>query len=315
MCGCVGHFNRYTKSGAEKPNTPTPANRAQKHKHVTQKLTVVNPILSNSTIVTSPPLSSSWRKFMFEPVNLSFYANSEIDALVSGPGRPIDGTPFLKFVQQAQGPVLELGSGLGRYTIPLAERGIDITGVELSAPSLAYARQKAGKLPIHWVEADVRDFHLNQCFQLIFARGCVFDFMLTRQDQEAMLACVQEHLADNGQFMFDICVRLPSEMINKPEEVPWYSKTHPNGREIYFSGKTWYDYTQQHWIQVGYERWDEPTGELVRPPWELTLRYTMPQDIDTLLHYNGFKVVSAYANDGSEPTAEKLPGIFICEKR
>src|SRR5262245_24830372 len=151
---------------------------------------------------------------MFEPIDLSYFADAALDALVSGPGKPIDGTAFLAFVQQAQGPVLELGCGLGRYTIPLAERGIDITGVELSAPALAYARQQAGELPIHWVEADVRDFHLNQRFRRIFARGCVFDFMLTRHDQEAMLVCVHEHLTDDGQFAFDICERLPSQMVN-----------------------------------------------------------------------------------------------------
>ncbi|MFN2266467.1 MAG: methyltransferase domain-containing protein, partial [Anaerolineales bacterium] len=33
-----------------------------------------------------------------------------------------------------------MGCGIGRYTIPLAERGIDLTAVDLSAPSLAYAR-------------------------------------------------------------------------------------------------------------------------------------------------------------------------------
>ena len=254
---------------------------------------------------------------MFEPINLSFYANSEIDALISGSGRPLDSTPpFLEFIQQAQGPVLELGCGLGRYTIPLAERGIDITGVELSAPSLAYARQKAGKLPIDWVEADVRDFYLNRRFSRIFARGCVFDFMLTREDQEAMLARVREHLADDGQYMFDICDRPLSQMVNQFEEEAWYTMTHPNGRTIYFSGKSWYDYTTQHWIQMGYERWDEPGGELVRPPWKLTLRYTMPQDLEALLHYNGFKIISKYVDhEGTPATAEKPPGVFICEKR
>ncbi|MFN2236986.1 MAG: class I SAM-dependent methyltransferase, partial [Anaerolineales bacterium] len=54
--------------------------------------------------------------------------------------------------------------------------GIDLTAVDLSAPSLAYARQKARDLPICWVEADVRDFHLQQRYDFIFARGGVFDF-------------------------------------------------------------------------------------------------------------------------------------------
>lgn len=153
----------------------------------------------------------------FEPIDLSAYADPFLDALVSGPGRPLDGTIFLEQIQLVQGPVLELGCGIGRYTIPLAERGIDLTAVDLSAPSLAYARRKASHLAIRWVAADIRAFHLNQLYSFVFARCGVFDFMLTRQDQEAMLACVREHLADDSRFMFDVCHLPPSQMVNELE--------------------------------------------------------------------------------------------------
>jgi len=250
---------------------------------------------------------------MFEPIDLSAYADATLDALVSGPGRPLDGTIFFEYIQRAQGPVLELGCGIGRYTIPLAERGIDLTAVELSAPSLAYARQQASGLPIRWVKADIRDFHLNQRYAFIFARGGVFDFMLTRCDQEAMLACVREHLTNDGQFMFDVCHLPLSQMVSEFEEVEWFTLTHPKGRQIYVSGKDIYDYAQQHRTQICYERWDEPTGELVRPPWELKLRYSLPQEIETLLHYNGFKIVSKYAEyDGTPPhSGEATGGLYL----
>jgi SAM-dependent methyltransferase len=191
---------------------------------------------------------------MLEPIDLSAYADPLLDELVSGEPR-IDGTIFFDTIAQAKGPILELGCGYGRVTIPLAERGItDITGLELSAPSLAYARARARDLPIRWVEADVRDFHLDTHYSLIFARGCVFDFMLTRIDQEAMLARVREHMADGGQFMFDTCELHPGRMVNALEEVEWFTLAHPNGREIYVSGTERYDYANQLWIQTCYER-------------------------------------------------------------
>jgi len=253
---------------------------------------------------------------MLKPINLSAYADATLDALVSGPARPIRNTIFLEHIQEAQGPILELGCGIGRYTIPLAERGMKLTALDLSAPSLAYARQKAANLPIRWVEADIRDFHLKQRYAFIFARGGVYDFLLTRPDQEAMLDCVREHLADDGLFMFDVCHRSFNQMVNQLEEVEWFTVTHPNGRQIYVSGKDIYDYTQQTYTQICYERWDSPTGELVRPPWELTLRYSLPQEIETLLHYNGFKIAARYAEyDGSPATAENPPEVFICEKQ
>jgi SAM-dependent methyltransferase len=254
---------------------------------------------------------------VFDSIDLSAYADATIDALVSGPGRPLENTIFLDRIQQAQGQVLEVGCGLGRYTIPLAECGIDITGVELSAPSLAYARQAAGDLPIRWVEADARDFQLETRFPIAFARGCVINFMLTRIDQEAMLARVREHLTPGGIFMFDTCYNRPPRMVDEPDEVAWFDLTHPNGRQIYITGTSRYEHTRQLWIQTCYERWDQPDGELVRPPWTLTLRYVAPLDMEALLHYNGFTVLKCYADwDGSPYTEEDEYGpAFVCQKR
>jgi SAM-dependent methyltransferase len=253
---------------------------------------------------------------MFDPIDLSFFADAVLDELVSGEPR-IDGTILLELARQAQGPVLELGCGYGRITIPLAQRGVqELTGLELSVPSLAYARARTGNLPIRWVEADVRDFHLNRRYAFIFARGDVFNFLLTRTDQEAMLACVREHLADEGQFLFDNMPMRPAQMVDEPADTAWYTLTHPNGRQIYASGRGWFDHIRQWYIQRGHEHWDSAEGELVRPPWQLILRYIMPQDLETLLHYNGFKVVARYSDYDGSPITQEEPGyIYLCEKR
>lgn len=50
------------------------------------------------------------------------------------------------------------------------------------------ARQKAGDLPITWVEADARDY-AGCRFGLIFELVATFQHMLTRADQLAFLAC------------------------------------------------------------------------------------------------------------------------------
>jgi hypothetical protein len=82
------------------------------------------------------------------------------------------------------------------------------------------------------------------------------------------------------------------------------------------SGKDRFDHARQHYIQTCYERWDAPDGDLVRPSWELTLRYLMPLEMEAILHYNGFKIMAQYADwDGSPITQDKPFGIYICEKR
>ncbi|MFN8443532.1 MAG: class I SAM-dependent methyltransferase [Caldilineaceae bacterium] len=253
---------------------------------------------------------------MFDPIDLSFYEDAVLDELVSGEPK-IDDTILLDLARQSQGPILELGCGYGRITIPLAQRGVqNLTGLELSSSSLVYARARAGNLPIRWVEADVRDFHLNRHYAFIFARGDVFNFMLTRLDQEAMLACVHQHLADGGQFLFDNMPIHPTQMVDEPEDRAWYTLTHPNGRQIYVSGRGWFDHIQQWYIQRCHEHWDSADGELVRPPRTITLRYIMPQDLETLLHYNGFKVVARYSDYKGDPISQAEPSyIYLCEKR
>lgn len=54
--------------------------------------------------------------------------------------------------------VLDLACGAGRHAIALAQAGLDVTGLDLSAILLAKARSRAADLglPIHLVEGDMR---------------------------------------------------------------------------------------------------------------------------------------------------------------
>jgi 2-polyprenyl-3-methyl-5-hydroxy-6-metoxy-1,4-benzoquinol methylase len=50
---------------------------------------------------------------------------------------------YLNQAQIASGPVMEIGCGTGRVTIPLAAAGVDITGVDISGSMLEEAKRKA----------------------------------------------------------------------------------------------------------------------------------------------------------------------------
>lgn len=249
----------------------------------------------------------------FEPINLSAYADPVMDELVSGVPK-LENSILIDLANEANGTTLELGCGYGRIAIPLAERGIDIVGVELCGPSIAAARVKGERLPVEWVESDVRTFQLNRKFPFIFARGDVFNFMLTRIDQEAMLARVHEHLADGGKFAFDIFYQFPHKMVDNTEESEWFTMTDTQGRTICFTGIDWYEHDKQLWIQRCWERLGGPTGEPLREPWTLTLRYVMTQELRALLHYNGFHLVESYLGwDGEKATVEGRGNVFLCE--
>lgn len=248
---------------------------------------------------------------MFEPINVSFYADPVLDELISGAPK-LEHSILLDLAAAANGPLLEIGCGYGRITVPLAERGYEVVGLELCGPSLAAARRRGDGLPIQWVEGDTRAFQLGRRFPLIFARGAVFDFMLTRLDQEAMLACVREHLTADGVFVFDILAHRFNEMVNTPESA-WFTFTDHQGRQICAGGTSRFDYARQLWYQQGWYRLNSAEGEPIHNSWALTLRYNLPQDLETLLYYNGFAVSARYTDWwGTAPTAEEGASLFVC---
>ena len=250
---------------------------------------------------------------MLKSINVSAFADPELDELVSGVPN-LENSILLDLCAKAAGPILEIGSGYGRITIPLAERGFELVGVELCGPSVVAARQKGSHLPIEWVEGDARSFQLGRQFSFIFARGDVFDFMLTRPDQEAMLARVSEHLAADGIFAFDIGTHEFKHMANE-EDTEWFTLTDPQGRQICAGGATRFDYDRQLWFQHGWYRLGDASGALLSEPWELILRYNFPQAVEAVLHYNGFEVIARYTDwFGAPPSADEGASVFVCRR-
>src|SRR5258705_8241998 len=77
---------------------------------------------------------------------------------------------YVEEARKAGTPALELGCGTGRLTIPIAQSGVEIVGLDLSPSMLAHARTKAeaARLAINFVEGDCRLFDLGRKFALIY---------------------------------------------------------------------------------------------------------------------------------------------------
>jgi SAM-dependent methyltransferase len=247
--------------------------------------------------------------------NLENYIDPVLYDLESDLFEP-EGTILLDLSQQANGPILELGCGTGRITIPLAQRGIDITGIDFVPQMLGYARRKAGSLPINWVCADVRYFNFNNSYALIFSVGAVIQHLISRRDQEAMLARVHSHLATDGIFVIDAAFSNPASMVDIPAEKHWYSYSDDQGRDIRVLGTDKYDHIQQIWFQSFSRRRMELDGSESVHHVDLALRYFMPQEMEALLHYNGFQVIARYGDwIGNALTQEGAGQIYVCKKK
>jgi SAM-dependent methyltransferase len=244
--------------------------------------------------------------------NLREYAYPHLYDLENAEFAP-QGPFYQALAEQTGGPVLELGCGTGRLTTPLAWAGIAITGLDIVPAMLARARQKAGDLPVQWVEADVRSFRLDTRFRLIFASAGVFEHMLTRQDQEALLARVREHLAPDGLFALDVALTKLVSGGDIAEEQPWFSYEDEQGRMVEVSGTSRYDPGTQINVETATRRWQGDDGQqhVHRAP--LALHFFEPHEITDLLQSSGFRIVAQYGDYERGPvTAESTTLITVC---
>ncbi len=104
--------------------------------------------------------------------------------------------------------ILELGAGSGRVSIPLARRGLEVTGLELSPKMLELGRENAAResVKIEFVLGDARDFNLEAQFPLVIAPFNALMHLYSLSDQDRALRCIKAHLEPGGVFAFDVYV-------------------------------------------------------------------------------------------------------------
>jgi SAM-dependent methyltransferase len=104
------------------------------------------------------------------------------------------------------GAALELAVGTGRVAIPLHEAGVDVTGIELSAPMIARLREKIDESVLPVVRGDMATTSAGEGFSLVYL---VFNTLGNLLTQERQLECVRNaarHLAPGGCFVLELTV-------------------------------------------------------------------------------------------------------------
>jgi SAM-dependent methyltransferase len=100
------------------------------------------------------------------------------------------------------GPVLELGIGTGRVALPLADKGIEVHGIDASQRMIDQMRAKPGgdKIPVNI--GDMADLDApRDMYSLVYVVFNTFYAMLTQEDQVKCFARVAEHLVPGGRFV------------------------------------------------------------------------------------------------------------------
>jgi len=115
--------------------------------------------------------------------------------------QPVD--PVTRFIDDntPKGPLLELGVGTGRLAVPLAERGREVHGIDLSPAMIEQLRGKDSAVRGHL--ADMADFALGQVFSGVYCMASSFFSLTTQEAQISAFKCVEQHLDTDGVFIVD----------------------------------------------------------------------------------------------------------------
>jgi SAM-dependent methyltransferase len=97
------------------------------------------------------------------------------------------------------GPALELGVGTGRVAVPLAERGVEVVGLDPSQAMLDRLRAKSDCVELH--DGVMDDFDLGREFRLVYVVASTIFAPLTQAGQVATFRCVARHLEPGGVFL------------------------------------------------------------------------------------------------------------------
>lgn len=124
--------------------------------------------------------------------------------------RLVDAPFYIDLAKETGGPALEIGCGTGRVLLPTARAGIEIHGLDNSAPMLAALKEKVARedpavrdrITLH--AADMRDFRLNRTFPLVTIPFRPMQHMFTLADQLAALKSAASHVAKGGVLALDV---------------------------------------------------------------------------------------------------------------
>jgi len=102
--------------------------------------------------------------------------------------------------------VLDLACGPGRHAVPLAQRGLKVTGVDLSNHLLQQAGEYADRsaCQVEWVREDMRSFKRQASFDLIICMWTSFGYFDDPDDDLMVLQNCHHNLADGGALLLDV---------------------------------------------------------------------------------------------------------------
>lgn len=226
---------------------------------------------------------------------------------------------------RAAGSVLEVACGTGRVLLPIARRGVSITGIDRSPAMLDRCRKRLAeededvqrRVTLH--QADMRDFDLAETFALAIVPFRPLQHLLTVGEQLSTLRSIHRHLDPGGHLVFDVfnphIARLAGGATDEIQDTPEVAL--PDGSSFHRTGRVTA-------VRIGEQIGDSelvyyvtlPGGETERRVHEFQMRWYWRHEVEHLLERSGFALEAVFGNfDRSALSDESPEMIFVAEQR
>lgn len=211
------------------------------------------------------------------------------DAVFSGD--PDNGMIDLLTSLAGAGPVLELAVGTGRVAIPLADRGLEVHGVDTSPAMLQQLRTKPGGDKVALTTGDMAGTQPEGPFSCVFV---VFNSLFTLPTQEDQLRCFASaaaRLKPGGCFVMECFVPDPTRF-DRNQRV---SANRVELNDVMFSiehHRPAAQMTESQHVMI------TETGVRLFP---VTIRYAWPSELDLMARLAGLRLRDRWANWERQP--------------
>jgi ubiquinone/menaquinone biosynthesis C-methylase UbiE len=211
---------------------------------------------------------------------------------------------YRELAQSRGSEVLELGCGTGRVAEPLARAGLNVAGVDISAAMLELAGERAGTLPVTFVEGDMREIDLGREFDAVLVPLGALQHMETASDVVATLATVARHLAPSGLAVVDVEAPHPDDFAPVPQPLVEHWTRPWRGGEV----TKLVAVEARPSLGLRFVTWhfdvQPPDGALRRVTAKFALRVITAGELELAARLAGLTVAAWYGDYGLSPTGD-----------
>jgi len=201
------------------------------------------------------------------------------------------------------GAALEFGIGTGRIALPLAARGVPVSGIDLSQAMIDRLHAKIGAANIRVTIGDFATTKVDGSFSVVYLVFNTIGNLTTQEEQVACFRNAAAHLEPGGSFVVEVGVpdlrRLPP------------GETH---RVFHWDSNRWgvdeYNVASQGLISHHFSIRD---GALRRS--SIPFRYVWPAELDLMAQLAGMRLRERWGGWKREPfTSESRMHVSVWEK-